>query len=95
MQQKIDGFQEKFSATKNEATRTYYDQKQILAESFGTAKAQRKFRSVMTNRVQDEAPDQNNTKGTRDSRVQEMADAVVKDTAEMRKSSANTEAKKA
>lgn len=72
MQQKIDGFQEKFSASKEESStqRTYYDQKQILAESFGTAKAQRKFRSVMTNRVEDEAPDsKNNAKGTRDSRV--------------------------
>jgi hypothetical protein len=49
----------------------------------------------MTNRVEDVAPDAKNTKGTRDSRVQEMADAVVKDTAEMKKSSVNTDAKKA
>lgn len=97
MQQKIDGFQEKFSGAKDESNKnlTYYDQKQILAESFGTAKAQRKFRSVMTNRVEDVAPDSKNTKGTRDVRIQEMADAVVKDTAEMKKSSANTDAKKA
>ena len=52
---------------------TYYDQKQILAQSFGTAKARRKLASVLTNRVEDDTSNVNNKKGTRDARVQDMA----------------------
>lgn len=48
----------------------------------------------MTNRVEDAGADAKNTKGTRDSRVQGMADAVTKDTNEMKKSAQNSEAKK-
>lgn len=73
---------------------TYFDQKQILAETFGTAKAKRKFKSAMTNRIEDTGAETKNTKGTRDKRVQDMAGAVTKDTNEMKKSAQNSEAKK-
>lgn len=95
MQQRIDGFQEKFAAAGNQGTsKTYYEQKQVLAQSFGTAKAQRKLQSVLTNRVEDGDANTKNTKGVRDARVQEMATIVAKDTNEAKKASANTEAKK-
>ena len=57
MGQKISGFQENFGAAQETdpavKAMTYYDQKQLLAQSFGTAKAQRKLASVLTNRVDD------------------------------------------
>ena len=43
MQQKIDGFQEKFAPQQSNRDKTYYEMKQDLAKSFGTAKAQRKL----------------------------------------------------
>lgn len=95
IQQKIDGFQERFSASGNQgATKTYYEQKQVLAQSFGTAKAQRKLQSVMTNRVEDGEPNPKNTKGVRDARVHDMAASVAKDTNEAKKAAANTQNKK-
>ena len=57
---------------------TYYDQKQLLAQSFGTIKAQRKLASVLTNRVEDEpvldgSSSKRAKKGTNDARLQDMA----------------------
>ena len=58
MGQKIAGFQENFGAAQEIDSQVkamnYYDQKQLLAQSFGTAKAQRKLASVLTNRIEDE-----------------------------------------
>jgi hypothetical protein len=43
MLQKVEGFQEKYGASKDGAEAinqlNYYDQKKLLAQSFGTAKA--------------------------------------------------------
>jgi hypothetical protein len=85
MGQRIAGFSENYGATETDTSvkaLTYYDQKQLLAQSFGTAKAQRKLASVLTNRV-DDAPelDKNGQptkrkKGARDSRLQPMAESV-------------------
>ena len=74
----------------------YYDQKQLLAQSFGTAKAQRKLASVLTNRVDDnDAGGKSTSKGVRDSRVQDMASTVARDMNEVKKDTMNNEAKKA
>ena len=54
----------------------------MLAQSFGTAKAQRHLASVLTNRV-DEVTE--GKKGIHDSRVQKMAKNVNKDAAEIKK----------
>ena len=35
--------------------KSYYEMKQDLAKSFGTAKAQRKLQSVLANRVEDDS----------------------------------------
>ena len=91
MHQKIDGFQEKYSAAASEDL-AYYDQKKLLAQSFGTAKAQRKLQSVLTNRVDEVA---GGSKGIYDSRVQTMAQTVSKDAAEIKKQNVTTDSKKA
>lgn len=57
MSQKIDGFMEDFGVKQDidQAVRNleYYEQKKLVAGSFGTDKAKRKLASVMTNRVDD------------------------------------------
>ena len=92
MTQKIDGFAESYASTKNTSEDlAYYEQKKILAQSFGTAKAQRKLESVLTNRVEEI---QTGSKGIHDSRVQKMAKNVSKDAAEVKKQNISTDSKK-
>jgi len=73
---------------------TYYDQKQLLAQSFGTAKAQRKLASVLTNRVEDEPVlDKDGVatkkkKGSRDTRLQPMAEEIKQKTESIKKEQA-------
>ena len=65
-----------------------------MAQSFGTAKAQRKLASVLTNRVDDTAGNENGNKGVRDQRIQEMANQVSKDAAEMKKAAQGSDTKR-
>ena len=96
MHQKVEGFSDKFAPTATDTSKTlaYYDQKQLLAQSFGTAKAQRKLASVLTNRVDDQPANENSSKGVRDQRVHEMANEVSKVAAEVKKAAVGSEAKK-
>jgi hypothetical protein len=59
----------------------------------GTAKAKRKGDSMRQSRVQDDDGTKG-SKGVRDSRVQEMAEQVNKDTSEMKKAQSSANAKR-
>ena len=97
MLQKVDGFQEKYCASKEGGEAigqlAYYEQKKLLAQSFGTAKAQRKLQSVLTNRVE-EIVGEGSSKGINDQRLQTLAQNVTKDTNEMKKSNIQTDSKR-
>jgi hypothetical protein len=99
MGQRITGFQENFGAAQETdpvvKAMTYYDQKQLLAQAFGTAKAQRKLASVLTNRV-DEQPvvdkdgkPTKRKKGAHDNRLQPLAEALQEKTEMIKKEQAS------
>lgn len=92
MNQKIDGFAETFS-TKDGATASlaYYEQKKILAQSFGSAKAQRHLQSVLTNRVEETAEGK---RGVNDQRVKKMAQAVKENADQIKKLNSVNETKR-
>ena len=60
---------------------TLWDKKQLTIKSFGTDKAKRKQESLMLNRVDEDVNDpttmKRSKKGTRDDRLQEMAEKVI------------------
>jgi hypothetical protein len=57
MQQSIKDFEKNFVTAKDREyeDKTYFEMKQVIAKSLGTAKARRKLESLVQNKVEDEA----------------------------------------